>query len=96
MQACKSSHKVSSGTSRKRLVIVRDGVIVYECRGCGRPIEPGEAYVVALEYERESDFTLHMKGGDVAVGTEQRFHVEHFRGRLDDYFYELVDKRDSL
>jgi len=70
-------------------------IIVYECPGCGRPVEPGEDYVVAREYELEPGFSLHMKGDDLAAGAERRFHVEHFRGRLGDHFYELVDEQDS-
>lgn len=65
--------------------------IVYECPGCGEIIEPGEDYVVAREHEVAPDFTLHMKGDVVAAGATRRFHVEHFRGRLGDRFYELVD-----
>ena len=62
--------------------------IVYVCPGCSEPVEPGEEYVVAREYEPEPGFSLHMQGG--ATGTERRFHVGHFRGRLGDHFYELV------
>jgi hypothetical protein len=51
--------------------------------------------VVAREYELEPGFSLHIKADDLAVGAERRFHVGHFRGRLGDNFYELVDERDS-
>ena len=34
--------------------------IVYKCPACGRPIEPGENYVAAREYEASPDFSLHM------------------------------------
>jgi hypothetical protein len=68
-------------------------IIVYECPGCGKPIERGEAYVVAREYELEPGFSLHMRADDLEGGAERRFHVEHFRGRLGDNFYELVDER---
>jgi len=64
--------------------------IVYECPGCGRVVEPGQDYVVALEYPRAPDFSLHMHGHDRVASATRRFHVEHFRGRLGDYVYELV------
>ncbi len=70
-------------------------IVVYQCPGCGRPIAPGEDYVDAREYELAHDFSLHMKRHDVAVRAERRFHVEHFRGRIGDYFYELVDEEAS-
>jgi hypothetical protein len=54
--------------------------IVYECPGCGRPVVPGEDYVVAQEYELEPDVTLHGTKGDVVLGVQRRFHVEHFEG----------------
>ena len=66
-------------------------IVVYECPGCGRPVEPGEDYVVAREFPLASDFSLHMKGASDEALATRRFHVEHFRGRLGDYFYELVD-----
>jgi hypothetical protein len=66
-------------------------VIVYECPGCGKTIEPGEDYVAAREYESSPDFSLHtMKGHDVAPRATRRFHVEHFRWRIGDAVYELV------
>jgi len=65
-------------------------VIVYECPGCGRVVEPGEDYVVALEYPRTPDFSLHMHGHGRVASATRKFHVEHFRGRLGDYVYELV------
>jgi hypothetical protein len=64
--------------------------IVYECSGCGRPIEPGADYVAAREYEVAPDLDLHMKGHEETVRAIRRFHVEHFRGRVGDYVYELV------
>ena len=69
-------------------------VIVYECPGCGKTIEPGEDYVVAREYPLTPDFSLHMEGRD-DVGTIRRFHVEHFRGHLGDHVYELIDAQHS-
>ena len=68
--------------------------IVYQCPGCGKAIEPGEDYVVAREHPLAHDFTLHMKGHD-DVGTTRRFHVEHFRRRLNDHVYELIDAQRS-
>ncbi|MGH3079026.1 MAG: hypothetical protein ACRDPZ_12710 [Gaiellaceae bacterium] len=69
--------------------------IVHECPGCGRPVEPGEDYVVAQEYELEPDVALHGTKRDVALGVQRRFHVEHFRGRLGDHFYELDNDQDT-
>ena len=71
-----------------------EGIIVWECPGCGRPIEPGDDYVVAREHSLTPDFTLHTNGHDDA-GTTRRFHVEHFRGRLGDHVYELIDVQHS-
>ena len=70
-------------------------VIVYECPGCGKTIDPGEDYVVAREYPLAPDFTLHMKGHDVAAVATRRFHVGHFRGRLGDNVYELIGGQSS-
>jgi hypothetical protein len=65
-------------------------VIVYDCPGCGKTVEPGEDYVVAREYELAPDFSLHIKGHEETVRAIRRFHVEHFRGRIGDYVYALV------
>ena len=65
-------------------------VIVYECPGCGQPIESGEDFVVAREYELAPDFSLHMTGNEDTIRAIRRFHVEHFRGRMGGYVYELV------
>jgi hypothetical protein len=70
-------------------------IIVYECPGCGKAIAPGEDYVVAREYAVAPDFSLHMRANDAAVRETRRFHVKHFRGRLGDHFYELVDEQRS-
>ena len=69
-----------------------EGIIVWECHGCGQPIEPRDDYVVAREHWFTPDFTLHMKGRDDDAGATRRFHVEHFRGRLGDHVYELIDE----
>jgi hypothetical protein len=63
--------------------------MTFVCPGCGRPVEVGEDYVEAHEYEVEADFRLHTTG-DVGIVVTRRFHVEHFRGRIDGRFYELV------
>jgi hypothetical protein len=68
--------------------------IVYECPGCGRPVEPGEDYVAAREYALEPDFSLHMKEHAAEARATRRFHVEHFRGRIRECVYELVDPED--
>jgi hypothetical protein len=70
--------------------------VVYECPGCGKPVEPGDDYVVAYEYPLAGlGFSLHTMRDDHAAKAERRFHVEHFRGRLGDSFYELVSEHDS-
>lgn len=56
---------------------------------------PERDYVSAREYEVAPDFSLHMKRRDVTARAERRFHVEHFRGRIGHYFYELVDEKPS-
>lgn len=68
---------------------------VFECPGCGRSVEPGDDYVVALEYVAEPGFSLHQMSNTVPVTAERRFHVEHFRGHLGDRFYVLVDESSS-
>lgn len=75
----------------ERVVTMPDASnIVYERPGCGNAVEPGQDYVVAREYQLALDFSLHMKGQDETVRAIRRFHVEHFRGRMGDYVYELV------
>ncbi len=69
--------------------------IVDECPACGRPIEPGEVYVAAREYQASPDFSLHMKRHDVAPRATRHFHVEHFRRRIGDAVYELVREAAS-
>lgn len=69
-----------------------DEPVAHICPACGKPVEPGEDYVVALEYEDETGFSLHEMRNEAPVGAERRFHVEHFRGRLGDRFYALVDE----
>jgi hypothetical protein len=81
----------------KRVVTMPEAsVIVHECPGCGKVIEPGEDYVVAREYQLVADFSLHRNGHDETVRAIRRFHVEHFRGRMGDYVYELVHEEASL
>jgi hypothetical protein len=48
-------------------------LLVHECPGCGKAIEPGEDYVVPREYALAPDFSLHMKGDEVAAAGTQRF-----------------------
>lgn len=80
----------------KRVVTMPEAsVIVYECPGCGKVVAPGEDYVVAREYPRAPDFSLHTHGHDRAARAIRRFHVEHFRGRLGEYVYELVHEEAS-
>jgi hypothetical protein len=69
--------------------------VVFECPRCGRSVEPGEDYVVALEYEVEPGFTLHQMRDDVSGTAERRFHVEHFRGQLGNHFYALIEGSSS-
>jgi len=58
-------------------------------------VEPGEDFVVAREYEAADDFDLHMNVHELPIRAERRFHVEHFRGRIGDRVYELVDHESS-
>ena len=61
------------------------------CPTCEEPIEPGEDYVTAWEYVGDPGFTLHAyRGLRPSTRVETRFHVGHFRGRLGDFVYELV------
>ena len=68
------------------------GTIVNQCPGCERPVEPDEDYVVALEYEVEPGFNLHQMAGGGAAIAERRFHVEHFRRRIGDRLFALVEQ----
>ena len=61
----------------------------YECPGCGRAVEVGEDYVLALEYEERADFSLHA-ADDAPQAVERRFHVEHFRRQVGDRLFLLV------
>jgi len=64
--------------------------VVYECPGCGKVVREDEDYVIAREYKLDSGFRLHLQGEKRPEGAERRFHVGHFRGRLGDYYYELI------
>lgn len=80
----------------KRVVTMPEASeIVYECPGCGKPIESGEDYVVARESPLDPDFNLHMHGHERVATAERRFHVEHFRWRIGDVVYELVTHEAS-
>ena len=68
-------------------------VIVYECPGCGKIIEPGEDYVVARAYDSPSDFVLHAH--DECARARRRFHVAHFRRQIGDCVYGLVQDETS-
>lgn len=68
---------------------------VFECPGCGRSVDSGEDYVVALEYGAEPGFSLHHMSSAVPVTAKRRFHVEHFRGQLGDRFYVLIGESSS-
>jgi hypothetical protein len=68
---------------------------VYVCPGCRRAVEPGEDYVVALEYQAEPGFSLHEMSDSAPGAIERRFHVEHFRGHLGDRLYVLIDESSS-
>jgi hypothetical protein len=72
---------------------VADEGAVHACPGCGRPVAPGEDYVVAREHRYEAEVALHSNGESEHV--ERRFHVGHFRGRLGEYFYELIARFDD-
>jgi hypothetical protein len=66
---------------------------MYVCPGCGRPVEPGEDFVVAREYKLEEDVGLRLRREDRFERARRRFHVGHFRGRMGELFYELVPKQ---
>ena len=68
---------------------------VFVCPGCGRSVEAGEDYVVALEHEPEPGFSLHQMSHAGPVTATRRFHVEHFRGQLGNRFYVLIDGSSS-
>ncbi len=76
------------------MMMRESSVIVYECPGCGTPIEPSADHVVAREYESQLDFVLHMHGGASTRAT-RRFHVAHFRRQIGECVYELVQKEAS-
>ena len=60
----------------------------YTCPGCGQAVQPGDDYVLALEYE-EPGFSLHTSEG-APSGAKRRFHVEHFRRQLGERVFVLV------
>lgn len=73
--------------------------VVYDCPGCGRPVLDDEDYVIAREFRRD-EVLAHGFGDPRATGVrppgvERRFHVQHFRGQIGVYFYELT-RTDSL
>jgi len=74
------------------VIVMTKEPVGHVCPACGRPVEPGEDYVIALEYEDEPGFRLHEMSDHVPVRVERRFHVEHFRGRLGDRLFALVDE----
>jgi hypothetical protein len=45
--------------------------------------------VIAEEYKLQSEFALHLKR-EGSESVQRRFHVGHFRGRMGDFFYELI------
>jgi hypothetical protein len=62
--------------------------VIYICPGCLRPLQPGDEYVVAREYEDAPSFgQLHkwVEGGVC------RFHAQHFRRRIGDAAYRLIE-----
>jgi len=73
---------------------VEDEAAAFVCPGCGQSVKPGEDYVVAREHPGEPEVALHLDGEGTAERVERRFHVGHFRGRLGDCFYELVESPD--
>ena len=63
----------------------------FVCPSCGQLVKPGEDYVAAREHFVEGEVALHLNGEPSSASAERRFHVGHFRGRLGDFFYELVE-----
>ena len=67
----------------------------FVCPACGQPVRAGEDYVVAREHPDQAEVALHLNGEQSSRAAERRFHVGHFRGRLDDFFYELVEPAEQ-
>jgi hypothetical protein len=87
--------KIRRRVARKGYYVVvmsDDSREIFQCPGCGRSVGPDEDYVIALEYKDEPGFSLHGMSSDAPVSEARRFHVEHFRGRLGDRVYALVDE----
>ncbi|MGH3128208.1 MAG: hypothetical protein ACRDPX_09825 [Gaiellaceae bacterium] len=64
-----------------------DPGVGFVCPGCGLPVSDDEPHILAREHTAEADVTLHVHDTE---GTRRHFHVEHFRRRIGDCFYELV------
>ena len=64
------------------------------CPLCERPVAEDGPYVLAEEHELEAEVTLH-GGNDQAAVARRRFHVEHFRNRIGERVYKLVDVQAS-
>ena len=65
----------------------------FVCPGCGIPVEDDEPHVLAREHTAESDVTLHTH--DHSASTRRRFHVAHFRRRIGDRVYKLLEPTGS-
>jgi hypothetical protein len=78
------------------MVMPDDAAVIHQCPGCGLPVEPGDVYVVALEYELEPGFSLHRMAHDSGATAERRFHVEHFRARIGDSLFALIHEQTSV
>lgn len=61
------------------------------CPLCKRPVGNDEPYVLTDEHDLHPDFTLHGANVQSSVIVQRRFHVEHFRSRIGDHVYTLVD-----
>ena len=65
---------------------------VFRCPTCGRPVRDDQEYVRAREYESAGGFgDTDFAPSALAKGRIDRFHVGHFRGRIGNKVWELVD-----
>jgi hypothetical protein len=61
----------------------------YVCPGCLQPLEPGDEYVVARQYDEAPGLAqLRM----ASEGSVLRFHRQHFRRRLGDKVYRVLER----
>ena len=62
--------------------------VVYICPGCLQALQPGDEYVFAREYE---DAPVSGQLHRWVEGGVCRFHAQHFRRRIGDAAYRLIE-----